>query len=380
MTLGSDRALLIGQIAQTLHDRYPKEGLAQYLHARLGIDVDPSKIKHKRAYLEARLADLPTTDLLRLASDLGLPEETDVSSTPGQTEKKNVPDESLKPPETWAGLAFWFASRPRQTIVAVVVTVLVATFVIVAGRFLGYDILATLVPRLITVKAKEMTDPSLQLCLDEAKKKDKAYVILSVTELVEIRDYASPPASAKLRQATVRMVYTLLMLKDITRESSAVFYESFSSDRRATIDRWYGTERETSDAEGTSYDVLFTARAGETRTVVTGATYNMPLPLQPRASAFSQSTSLAANEDTWGYPNTVNGGDVIRELTIVLWSPTTRLLPVGQAAKLVRNRTVTGSDVVVNDLPNPAEPRIRSLSARWVNVMPNDEVGVHFSW
>ena len=374
-----DRARLIEEIAKVLQDRFAKEGLAEYLRARLSIDVDPAKIRHKRAYLEAVLPDLPTADLLRLGQDLGIEVPTERTTDAGQIKKEAAESTSESSPHTWAGLAFWFASRPRRIATGVAISLLLLAAAAAAGRLFGYDILGAIFPRLATVKSRDITDPSLQACLDEAKRRGKPYVLLAVTQLVEIRDTPAP-AQHVSRQAIVRMVYTLLMLKDVKRESDAEFFESFTSDRRAVIDRWYGTERETSDADGTSYDVLFTARAGETYTVVTGATYNMSLPLPPRGSAFSQNTSLATNEDTWGYPNVTNGGDVIRELTIVLWSPTTRLLPVGQAAKHARNRTVTGADVVVNDTPSPTTTAVRSLSARWTNVMPNDEVGIHFSW
>jgi len=367
------RRELIEAVAAALHDRYPREGLAEFLRGRFGIEVDPREIRHKRAYLDAVLLDLPNADLSALARDIGVP---------GPLEKQLQPSESTSPPEgqlpsTWPATLAWVVARPQRLLTSLVMAIVIGAALVGTGRLLGYDVFASVFPRLAKVRTQQFTDPELQRCIDEAQKRGKAYVILSAVEIVEIRD--SPQPNPTSRQATVRIAYTLLMLRDVSREENAEFFEAFTSDHRAVIERWYGSERETADAQGSSYDVLFTAKGGTTYTVITGATYNMPLPLPPGGSAFSQNTALGPNQDTWGYPNVIDG-DVIRELTLVLWSPTTRLMPVGQSSKRVTNRTVHGGDAFVNDAPSSDTPAARSLSAHWYNVMPNEEVGIQFSW
>jgi hypothetical protein len=290
---------------------------------------------------------------------------------------KPKPENDPSSPDSWAGIVYWLLSNKKRILFAILACLVAGALLVGVGRLLGYDVFASVFPKLAKVKVNGYSDAKLQFCIDEAQRRGKAYVILAATETVEIVD--SMHLQKTYRIANVRNVYTLLLLRDISKQGNTEFFESFSSDNRAKIDRWFGTERETSDGMGSSYDVLFDAKKGETKTVVTGATYTFPIPLPANRSAFDQSTSLGPNEDTWGYPNVVDG-DFIREITIVLWSPTTRLIPVGQAAKRLTNRVVSEGDVVTNEAPEGKDFSQRSISAQWSNLVPGEEVGIQFRW
>ncbi|RDC65527.1 hypothetical protein [Adhaeribacter pallidiroseus] len=380
----NDRKSIVAEVSRILQKKYSRYGLAEFLNKRFGIDIDPDEIRHKGAFLEVLLLDLTEDQLYQLAKDLGLDSEIDRKApTPSMqvkdfnAEKQDEPPVDSQQPSTWIGFAFWVASSKKRLVISLLAAIFLGILLIGTGRVLGYDVFASLFPRLVKVRVSQFNDPGLQSCIDEARKRGKAYVILAATQLVELR--FQPEQNPRTRMATVRMVYTLLMLKDVSQSENTEFFEAFTSDNRARIERWYGSERETADASGSSYDVIFDAKAGETRTVITGATYIDELPLPQNRSAFGQNTSLAENEDTWGYPNVIDG-DIIREFTIVLWSPTNRIVPVGQAAKRLTNRTVRGADVNISESPRGGEFSTRSLSAKWYNLFPGEEVGIQFAW
>jgi hypothetical protein len=383
MTSSPEQRRIVEEIARLLQNKYSREGLAQFFRGRYGIDVTPEDIQHKAAYVEAILLEQPEDRIKELARYLGVgvaSGSTSPGSPPtGAADANSSPSvEKRENPQTWVGLTYWLVSDRRRLVAGIVCAILLGGLLVGGGRLLGYDVFASVFPRLARVKTTGGGEPVKLACIDTARARKEPYVVLSATELVELQDLPID-STRQARHAKVRMIYTLFMLRDLSRDNDAVFHESFTSDYGALIRRWFGTERETSDIDGSSYDVLFSAKTGETRTLITGSTYIVPLPLSPNRTAFSQNTSLGANEDTWGYPNTTDG-DVICELTIVLWSPTLKLIPVGQAAKRQTGRTVRGADVVVNESPRDTAISSRSLSARWLNVMPGEEVGIHFAW
>lgn len=383
MTSSPEQRRIVEEIARLLQNKYSREGLAQFFRVRFGIDVNPEDIQHRAAYAETILLEQPEERINELARYLGVGVAS--GTTPPGSPPAGAADTNPSPsvekresPQSWVGLAYWLVSDMRRLIVGIVCAILLGGLLVGVGRLLGYDVFAAVFPRLAKVRTTGGGEPVKLACIDTARARKEPYVVLSATELVELQDLPVD-STRQARHAKVRMIYTLYMLRDLSRDNDAEFHESFTSDYGALIRRWFGTELETSDIDGSEYDVVFSAKAGETRTLITGATYIVPLPLPPNRTAFSQNTSLNTNEDTWGYPNTTDG-DVICELTIVLWSPTLKLLPVGQAAKRQTGRTVKGADVVVNASPRDTTISSRSLSARWVNVMPGEEVGIHFAW
>jgi hypothetical protein len=196
---------------------------------------------------------------------------------------------------------------------------------------------------------------------------NRPYVFDDVTVLIRVDDVMN--GASKERQVNWRIVYTVRALQQITR-TDKLFKERYSTDS-ASVRRWFGSEKEIK-ATDDAYTVMMDIPAGETRTIVTGATFVYKLPLENNRPAFGQTILLASDQEFFSYPNEE---DVIGELTILIESDTVKFSPVGQAAKRSKPDGSIAPDV---------EPRFisaagrRSLSANWRNVMPKEEVGLHF--
>ena len=189
-----------------------------------------------------------------------------------------------------------------------------------------------------------------------------------MTVLVKIEDTAT--GSGKERIVNWRIVYTVRALQPIAR-TDKIFKERYSSDV-ARIRRWFGSEREIKETDN-AYSVMMEIPAGETRTIVTGATFVYNLPLESNRPALGTSILLTPEQEFYSYPN---DEDVIGEMTILIETDTLKLSPVGQPAKRLRADGTVAPDEEYRFNQNGDR---RSLSAHWKNVMPKEEVGLHFA-
>jgi hypothetical protein len=222
---------------------------------------------------------------------------------------------------------------------------------------------------------KLLTSEKVKQCLAEAEKRDRPYVIEALTMLVQVEH--EPLTQATRRRHFNRIIYTLRPLKDL-EEGHRFFKEVYASsyDLDQEFEHWFGSEREEPHGTGTEYDVLFQADRGDVRTVVTGSNYAYALPLQNDRVQMAR-FRLPGTEDMVIYNN---DQDVICELNIVVESRSLNLRPVGRAAKKLSH---TGDDTPKDAELHPREPShtdLESISARWTNVMPDEEVGIHFTW
>lgn len=216
-----------------------------------------------------------------------------------------------------------------------------------------------------------MESPALQGCISRGLKTGKEYIILSVSMLIRVED----KPSEKLRHSNYRIVYTLLPLKD-----RAEFQERYTTgNKHAEILHWYGTEPEVGHTD-TSYDVKFQVQKGTPYTVVTGADYKYPLPLSANRKAAAEILTLPSNEEFYSYPNTE---DQICQLSILIESPTTVLQPAETESGLRYTLAgITGNiqRSQTHFVQNDANGSVGSLSAHWNDVVPSEEVGIHFRW
>jgi hypothetical protein len=225
----------------------------------------------------------------------------------------------------------------------------------------------------------------LKKCMEEAAKRKKDYLLESITMLIRLDEKVNPDGSKSL-QEDARIVYTVRALKDISFDAST-FTEQYTS-RISLPNRWYGSDVEEQKTDG-SYDVKFALKEGEVISIVTGAHYTgKPVPLPPRKS-FGDRVSLGSYDETWTYPNgEPTAGDVICTLTIVIESPTLRLRPFDNASAIRLTPKQAGKGTADNTLTTRrvhssaegATAEQSSLSTRWNNVLPGEEVGIHFAW
>lgn len=195
---------------------------------------------------------------------------------------------------------------------------------------------------------------------------NRPYVLDDVTVLIRLKDIGR--GANRERQVNWRIVYTVRALQAISRNDK-LFKERYSTDS-ARIMRWFGTEREIK-ATDDAYNVMMDIPAGETRTIVTGATFVYSLPLQNDRPAFGQSILLTQDQEFFSYPNEE---DVIGELTILIESDDVMFSPVGQSAK----RSRADGSIAPDEEYRFNDGNSRSLSAHWKNVMPKEEVGLHY--
>jgi hypothetical protein len=195
----------------------------------------------------------------------------------------------------------------------------------------------------------------------------KPYVLDDVTALVRIHDVAK--GGKKERHVKWRIVYTVRALQPITK-TDKLFKESYSS-AFAQLRRWFGTEKEIGET-GEAYSVMMDIPEGETRTIVTGATFVYDLPLNNNRSAFGERILLAQDQEFFSYPNQE---DCIGELTLLIEADKAKISPVGQAAKRSRPDGSVAPDVEVHSDPSGEQ---HSISAHWKDLMPMEEVGIHF--
>lgn len=191
----------------------------------------------------------------------------------------------------------------------------------------------------------------------------KPYVLEAVSVWIRVKD----DVVSGERHAEWRITYVVRALRPI-KATDKVFKETYRA-HGAEIAHWFSTEEMSCTSDG-NRDVMFELAEGERRSIVTGATNVYKLPLENNRPAFGQRIWLTPDQLFLSYENEF---DVIGELSITVEPDTLNVSPVGRAAK----RSYADGTVVTDELQvNPAGCR-RSFTARWKNVMPQEEVGVH---
>jgi hypothetical protein len=196
---------------------------------------------------------------------------------------------------------------------------------------------------------------------------NRPYILDAVTVLIRVDDVASGPV--RERVVNWRIIYTVRALQTISR-TDKFFKERYSSDV-ARVRRWFGSEKEIR-ATDDAYTVMMDIPAGETRTIVTGATFVYSLPLAGGRQALGQAVQMTQAQEFYSYPNEE---DVIGELTMLIESDSLKISPVGQSAKRSKPDGSIAPDEEVRF--SKSDDR-RTLSARWKEVMPKEEVGLYF--
>jgi hypothetical protein len=197
----------------------------------------------------------------------------------------------------------------------------------------------------------------------------RPYILDSVAISVRVRDVDT--GAGRERHVVWRIHYAVRALRRITK-SDKVFKENYHTEGADTT-RWFGSEEEMRSTDG-GYYVLFNLEEGQTRVVTTGATNVFRLPLESERPAFGESLRLSAKQQFVSYENSE---DVIGDLTMLVESENPNFAPVGEAAK--RSPSSAGAAAASDEghLFRPVDGQ-RSLSAHWKNVMPHEEVGLHF--
>jgi hypothetical protein len=195
----------------------------------------------------------------------------------------------------------------------------------------------------------------------------KPYILEYVNILIRVRDVKN--GGGLERHVEWRISYIVHALQPI-RKTDKLFKEKYIIAGARTM-RWFGNEQEIDTTDG-CYQVMFDLAEGETRSITTGATNVFDLPLGNNRNAFGQRISLAPNQQFLSYEN---DEDVIGELSMTIESDNLNISPVGEAAKRSKVEGIIAPDA---ECRFQSAEKQRSLSARWKDVMPNEEVGIHF--
>jgi hypothetical protein len=247
---------------------------------------------------------------------------------------------------------------------------IIAGSVILAAAILVFGLRAEGMTR-----EKERHSAALSSLIAEARRNGKPYVLQSVVNLVRIED--TQDNSGQIRNMSVRSMYVVRPLRDISAEED-VFSEQFTSSiTNVPPQHWFGSQKEVfNTVNGNLYSVEFQANEDDTYTIVTGANYQYRLPLPSNRPVPAEIRTLQGNEDSWMYPNSE---DYIGEIVIVIESPTTHLRPLERSKVRITNRQPNLDDPFLNERAG-AQNGQRSLSARWTTVRPNEKVGILYSW
>ena len=270
-------------------------------------------------------------------------------------------------PETWPGLIWSALKEPRKA------ALLLAFLLIGSAGYVFRNRVGEWVASASSSKTCSHEDTGLKECIDNAQKHNKPYIIQACTVFVKLQDDSN--GEPRERVADVRIVYTLLPLRKITKDM-AVFKESFFSQSAMHMLHWNGSHKEILDEYGNSsaYEVQFSAEPWQQLTIVTGVRYRYKLPFDAHRMVFFEKLRLEENEDTYIYPN---DEDFIRELTIIIESDSCDIQQVGQGAKRSCSEKLQSEDAFLNTRKNMTE---RTLSARWENLLPRESVGIHYRW
>lgn len=208
---------------------------------------------------------------------------------------------------------------------------------------------------------------SLGKLVEKGEELKKTYVIESITVLIKYEDETRN--GVPKRVARWNTVYTIRALRDITKEE-VLFQEEYSSRYTIPIPE-PGSEKEVK-VTNNAYNVELEMAAGESRTITTAATSLYDLPLQNGRLAFNEQIELGMNQDFFSYPNKE---DVIGEIVMRIESESLLLEQVGEGAR----RSASEGEKRLAKAAHAVQKAGKSvLSARWLNVMPNQEVGLYF--
>lgn len=198
----------------------------------------------------------------------------------------------------------------------------------------------------------------------------RPYVLDSVSANVRVQDVET--GAGRERHIIWRITYTVRALRSITK-SDKVFKEKYHVVGADVTTRWRGSADEVNSSDD-GYYVLLDLEEGQTRLVTTGATNVFRLPQRPDRRVLGESLLLSPREQFVSYEN---DEDVIGDLSIVVEAEHPNFAPVGEAAK--RSRWWADASAVSGEghLFWLVDGQ-RSLAAQWKNVMPHEEVGLHF--
>ena len=223
----------------------------------------------------------------------------------------------------------------------------------------------------------ESLSSSPKVDIDKLKKKAEEnhhpYVILSITDRsqIEFECVDNQPRLINRRHIT----YVILALRKIKKEEN-LFLEQYYSSETKSPERLPGTEKEVSQTGG-PWSVEFEMEAGETRTITTGAIFSYDLPLKDRLTLGEQ-IHLNSDEQFFSYPN---AEDIVGEIVMQIESKSLNISAIG--AKAARRYNKDESKLLFGDViqqQTEGVAQTSSLSSRWLNIMPNQEIGITFKF
>lgn len=212
--------------------------------------------------------------------------------------------------------------------------------------------------------------------IDEMVKKGKekglAYVVLSIIDRSSVEREVSDENKEVLKIRRQRS-YVIRALRKIQKTEN-IFIEQYP-DHGRSAERVIGSNNEISQTGG-NWTVELEMDEGEVRTFWTNAVFSYDLPLADDRLALSERIQLAANEFFLSYQN---DNDMVGEILIQIESTSFRLVPVGKrGARRFNKDDDDGSRGEVQRQDRDGAVLITSLSARWPDILPRDEVGIYF--
>lgn len=268
--------------------------------------------------------------------------------------------------------AFPLLLKPR-TGIPLVIVVLGITALFFWFRTDGLTYETSLVGLRLGGSPAETQSTNLRKCLLEARRLDKPYAIEAATYLIQL-EKEIVDNQEKLREHH-RIIYTLRALRPL-KSNEQLFLEEIHTHADSTFEHWFGNEKEVFHdvTKKEKFHVHFDMEKDDIRTVVTGANFLLPLPLPTRHN-LDQHLTVLPNEDFEGYPNVI---DAICEMNILIESRTLAISPKVDGAKRYIAGNLQGEEAKLAF--DQASSGVRTISARWRNIMPNETVGVYFSW
>jgi hypothetical protein len=221
----------------------------------------------------------------------------------------------------------------------------------------------------------ETQSQKLKQCLAEAHRLDKPYAIEAATYLIQFEKELSN--NQPVIRENRRIFYTLRALKPIKSNQELFIEEIHTHAPSATFEHWFGNEKEVfhDPSKREQFNVFFDVDKDDIRTVVTGANFLIPLPLASRPE-LENHINVLANQDFQAYPNTE---DAICELNMIIESKSLQIEPVGDAAKRFFEGNLKSEEARFS-FDRSSSSGVRTISARWRNVMIAETVGIHFQW
>lgn len=293
------------------------------------------------------------------------------------------PDHNPAPPpqrtsslKTWPDFVRWLLTT-KKGICALLGGITIALLAVKGLQSVGYRVQLTTPYIIPSVESTQRGE--LEAAITEGLKKQKPYIIESLTMLIRIDDQPASGGKPASRHMSERIVYTLRPLTDIAAATMETFREHYDHVEAENVRRWPGTEREIESEPAEKkprvyrrYEVQFDATKGTTHTLVTGAESEFVLPMSPRST---HGLELKAEEDAGFYSNVDD--DIICELTIIVESTGVELMPITARKRTAGTSGLTGTSEVA---PARQAPRGSVISHKWTGIRPGDKVALVFSW